>query len=46
MTFIAFQVRITVKNVSDPEPPGLVRFLFGTHPSTMQRIGLAKAFKR
>ena len=45
-TFIAFQRRINVKNVSDPDPPAIVRFLFGTHPSTVERIGLAKAFER
>ncbi|HKH16890.1 MAG TPA: M48 family metallopeptidase [Solirubrobacteraceae bacterium] len=45
-TFIAFQERITVKNVSDPDPPALARFLLGTHPSTVQRIGLAEAFER
>ncbi len=45
-TFIAFQVRITVKNVSDPDPPRLVNLLLGTHPTTVQRIGLAKAFER
>jgi hypothetical protein len=32
--------------VSDPDPPPLVRFLLGTHPSTMQRIGLAERFAR
>jgi STE24 endopeptidase len=45
-TFIAFQERITVKNVSDPDPPAVARFLLGTHPSTVQRIGLAEAFER
>jgi STE24 endopeptidase len=45
-TFIAFQRRITVKNVSDPEPPAIARFLLGTHPSTMERIGQAEAFER
>jgi STE24 endopeptidase len=45
-TFIAFQRRIAVKNVSDPDPPAAVRFLLGTHPSTIERIGMAKAFER
>ena len=45
-TFVAFQRRITVKNVSDPDPPAVVRFLLGTHPSTIERIGMAKAFER
>ena len=45
-TFIAFQRRITVKNVSDPDPPAVARFLLGTHPSTIERIGMAEAFER
>ena len=45
-TFVAFQRRITVKNVSDPDPPAVVRFLLGTHPSTIERIGMAEAFER
>ena len=45
-TFVAFQERIAVKNVSDPDPPGLARFLLGTHPSTIERIGQAEAFGR
>ena len=43
--FIGFQKRIAVTNVSDPDPPGLAHFLLGTHPTTMERIGLAKRFE-
>ena len=43
-TLIAFQRRIAIKNVSDPDPPRIARFLLGTHPSTLERIGLARAF--
>jgi STE24 endopeptidase len=42
---IAFQKRITVQNVGDPDPPGWVAFLLGTHPTPMQRIGQAVAFR-
>ena len=45
-TFIGFQERIAVTNVSDPDPPALVRFLLGTHPSAIERIGLAERFDR
>jgi STE24 endopeptidase len=45
-TFIDFQERIAVKNVSDPDPPKVARFLLGTHPTTLQRIGQAEAFRR
>jgi STE24 endopeptidase len=42
---IGFQQRIVVKNVSDPEPPAWAHFLFGTHPTAMERIGQALAVK-
>ena len=45
-TFIGFQRRIAVQNVSDLDPPALCAFLFGTHPTTMQRIGMGEAFER
>jgi STE24 endopeptidase len=43
-TLIDFQRRITVKNVSDPSPPRVVQALLGTHPTALERIGLAEAF--
>jgi STE24 endopeptidase len=45
-TQIAFQKRIAVKNVSDPDPPDWVTFLLGTHPPTIERIGQAEAAAR
>jgi len=44
-TFIDFQRQISIQNVGDPDPPGAVQFLLGTHPTTMQRIGQALRFK-
>jgi STE24 endopeptidase len=43
--FIGFEKRITVKNIAEPEPPAWAELLFGTHPSTLQRIGAAVAFR-
>jgi STE24 endopeptidase len=43
--FIGFERRITVKNVAEPDPPGWAELLFGTHPTTLQRIGAAVAFR-
>jgi STE24 endopeptidase len=43
---IAFQRRIAVQNVSDPDPPDWVTFLLATHPTAMKRIGQALAFER
>jgi STE24 endopeptidase len=45
-TLIDFQRRIATKNVSDPDPPAVSRFLLGTHPTTLQRLGMAEAFRR
>jgi STE24 endopeptidase len=43
--FIAFERRITVKNVADPDPPGWLTFLLATHPPAVERIGAAVAFE-
>ena len=43
-TFIAFHERLAAKNVSDPDPPAVWRFLFGTHPSTVERLGMGEAY--
>jgi STE24 endopeptidase len=45
-TFIDFHERLAVKNVSDPDPPALPRFLLGTHPSTVERLGMGEAYAR
>jgi STE24 endopeptidase len=42
---ISFTRRITVRNVIDPDPPRWVRRLVATHPSTVERIGMAEAFR-
>jgi STE24 endopeptidase len=43
---IELQRRLAVTNVSDPDPPGIVTALLGTHPTTVQRIGAAVAYER
>jgi STE24 endopeptidase len=43
--FIGFQRRISIQNVGDPDPPGWYQALFGTHPTTIQRIGAGVAFE-
>jgi STE24 endopeptidase len=42
--FTAFERRITIRNVSDPDPPGVLHVLFDTHPTTLERLGFAKAW--
>jgi Zn-dependent protease with chaperone function len=42
--FVKFQRRLAVQNLVDPDPPGLYQALFGTHPTTLERIGAGVAF--
>ena len=42
---IALQRRLAERNLSDPDPPGVVGFLFGTHPTAVDRIGAALAWR-
>jgi len=44
--FISFEQRITLRNLSDPDPPGWVTFLTATHPPATERIGLGVAYER
>ena len=43
--FIAFERRITLQNVADPDPPDVLHLLFDTHPTTVERIGYGEAFR-
>jgi STE24 endopeptidase len=43
--FVRFERRISLLNISDPDPPWLFHTLFGTHPTDKQRIGFGKAFR-
>lgn len=43
---IGLQRKLTLTNLSDPDPPAAFQFIFGTHPDTMQRIGAAEAFRQ
>jgi STE24 endopeptidase len=40
---VAFERRITLQNVGDPDPPRWQQIVMGTHPPTMERIGQALA---
>ena len=42
----AAQRRLATTSLSDPEPPGWAAALFGTHPTTMQRIAMAYAWEK
>lgn len=43
---IELQQQLADRNLSDPDPPGIFSFLFGTHPSAVDRIGAAVAWER
>jgi STE24 endopeptidase len=38
---IALERSLTINNLSRPEPPAGLQWFFGTHPTPMQRIGMA-----
>ena len=42
---IELQQRLTTENVGDPDPPGWVETLYGTHPAALDRIGAAVAYE-
>ena len=41
---IALERSLAVRNVSDPDPPVVTHWLFGTHPTTLDRIGIGEAW--
>ncbi|HZM79392.1 MAG TPA: M48 family metallopeptidase [Candidatus Limnocylindrales bacterium] len=45
-TFEEMQKRLTLVNLADPDPPAWEQALFGSHPTTVERIAAARAFSR
>jgi len=43
--FVGLERRLALRNVSDPDPPALLHTLFGTHPTTAERIGIGEAWR-
>ncbi len=43
--FIGFERRIALQNLADPDPPRLLQLAFGTHPTIVERIGIAEAVR-
>jgi STE24 endopeptidase len=43
--FISLERRLALQNVSEPEPPELLQALFGTHPTTVDRLGYGVAYR-
>ena len=44
--FERMQVQLATRSLSDDDPPWLSQFWFGSHPTTLQRIGMARALQR
>ncbi len=42
---IDLQLRLAGQNLSDPDPPPAWQFVYGTHPTTIERIGMAAAWR-
>jgi STE24 endopeptidase len=40
---VDLQVRLARSNLADPDPPSFYQYLFGTHPTTLERIAEAEA---
>jgi STE24 endopeptidase len=44
-SFIELERSLALRNLGDPDPPALLHALFGTHPTTVERIGYGVAAK-
>jgi STE24 endopeptidase len=44
--FISLERRLALRNLSDPDPPKALHSLFGTHPTTLERIGAGVTYER
>jgi STE24 endopeptidase len=43
---IALERELAERNIADPDPPAILHALFGTHPTTIERIGIGEAWAR
>jgi STE24 endopeptidase len=44
-TFVRMQRQLALTSLSDPTPPALSQFWWGTHPTVLQRAGLPRALR-
>ena len=44
--FVTVQKELALRSLSDPTPPALSQFWFGSHPTALQRIGIADALHK
>ena len=43
---VGLEKRLVTQNLSDPDPPRPLVWLFGTHPPAIDRIGFALTYER
>lgn len=43
---IGLERQLTIRNLARPQPPAAMHFLFGTHPTSVERIGMAVTVRR
>ena len=41
--FVAMQKKLAVRSLSDPTPPTLSQWWFGSHPTTTERVAVSRA---
>jgi STE24 endopeptidase len=44
-SFVALERSLGTRNLGDPDPPALLQALFGTHPTTVERIGYGLTYE-
>ena len=45
-SFVALQKELALRSLADPTPPAWSQWWFGTHPTVLQRIALAEAYRQ
>lgn len=44
--FIELERSLALRNIGDPDPPAITQNLFGTHPTTVERIGFGRRWQQ
>ncbi len=44
--FVELERSLALRNIGDPDPPAITQRLFGTHPTTLERIGFGKRWEQ
>ncbi|MGA7397745.1 MAG: M48 family metallopeptidase [Solirubrobacterales bacterium] len=44
-SMIGLQQQLGDSNLTDPDPPAIYQYVFGTHPTILERIGVAEALR-